>query len=92
MYGALDQDGETYANCRLGILGKPASVVLYVWLPDEKRWRSADTLLRATVVEHPDGSMTMEGESQELVNVVGLPPEDARVRWEVEVIGCPDCN
>jgi hypothetical protein len=91
MFGALATEGETYRKCRLSILGKPANVVLYSRLLGERRWKTVDTLLRADVTEHADGSYTMTGESQELVKVVGLDPKDAVVRWEVRPRGCSNC-
>jgi hypothetical protein len=92
MYGALDSEGETYHKCRLSILGKPAKVVLYSRLIGERRWKAIDHLSAAEVTEHPDGRLSIRGVSSELVNVVGLQPAEAWVRWEVTPTGCSNCN
>jgi hypothetical protein len=92
VYGALDPEGEVFRKCRLGILGKPANAVLYSRLIGERRWQQVDKLTGASVVEHPDGSITIEGTSQELVSVVKVPVDQARVRWEVVPVGCKNCH
>jgi hypothetical protein len=92
MFGGLASEGEVFRKCRLSILGKPASVILYSKLLGQMKWKPVDTLRHATVTEHPDGSLTIEGESQELVNVVGLRPSESSVRWEVKVYECPNCS
>jgi hypothetical protein len=92
MFGALDPEGEVYRKCRIGILGKPANAVLYSRLMGERRWKAVDKLSAASVIEHPDGTLTIEGVSSELVNVVGMRPDEAHVRWEVKPLRCSNCN
>lgn len=91
MFGALDPDGEVYKKCRITLLGAPTDAVLYSADVGTGQWRIVDQISQGTLTEHPDGSFTLEGASQELVNIVGVPPEEATVRWEIRPIGCSNC-
>lgn len=92
MFAALDPDGETYRKCRLTIVGKPADVVLYSLDVDGTRWRVVDRLTYASVDEHPDGTFTVIGISSELIDIVGVVPSEATVRWEVSPRRCSGCR
>jgi hypothetical protein len=92
VFGALGPDGEEMKGVRVTLLGNPASAVLYSLLRGERRWKPVDRLTSAKVTENPDGSITVEGISQELVDIVGVDPAEAIVRWEVKPRGCTTCN
>ncbi len=92
VFGGLAGEGEMFRKCRLGMNGKPASVVMYSKLIGDGKWKAVDTLRQADIVEHDDGSLTIKGESQELIQVVGLAPAESIVRWEVSPLGCRNCH
>lgn len=93
MYGAFDPDGEVFRGCRVIMNGKPADVVLYTLHTDpDHKWVAVDRLTSAKVVDNADGSLTITGTSQELIQVVGTDPGNAEVRWEVVPKGCVNCG
>lgn len=92
MYGALDPEGEVYPKCRITLNGSPADAVLYSKLMGAQRWKPVDRLTAATVTEHGDGTLTIVGTSQELIELVGVAPSNATVRWEVRPRGCQNCH
>ena len=92
MYGGLDPEGESYKGCRITLVGKPANAVLYAKQFDQQRWGIIDRLTGASVTEQPDGTLLIEGRSEELINIVGVAPSEATVRWEVTPRGCRDCR
>ena len=92
MFGAFDPDGEEYKKCRLSMLGTPTNAVLYSRGIEGERWTPVDRLTNASITDNPDGTMTIVGISDELVNVVGVAPTEATVRWEVTPRGCHDCG
>lgn len=93
MFGAFDPDGEVYRDCRLTMNGKPADVVLYSLHTDpDHKWVAVDRLTNAKIIDNSDGSKTITGRSQELIDVVGTDPANAEVRWEVKPKGCIGCR
>ena len=91
MYGALFPEGEELTKCRLSMNGDPADVILYARNIEGQRWSPVDRLTQAKITEN-NGSLTIEGTSQELVDIVGMAPTDAQVRWEVTPKGCANCG
>lgn len=86
--GALGPD--TYEKARISMNGDCA--VLYTWNVDDGRWRSADRLTEATFTENPNGTMTIAGLSETLLETVGVKRADASIRWIVEPLKCRNCN
>lgn len=92
VFGGLEPDGEVHKRCRLTMIGNPTDAVLFVSDFERTRWRPVDRLTQATVTDHDDGTFAIEGISDELVNVVGMPPGNATARWEVRPKVCRDCR
>lgn len=93
MFGSLDPDGEEFKRCRLTMLGTPTNAVLYTHSDlDGERWLPVDRLTNAKITDGPDGTFTLEGVSDELVNIVGVPVGEAVVKWIVTPRGCRDCG
>jgi hypothetical protein len=91
VHGGLDPEGETYRKVRLTMIGNPACVVMYSNMLGDGKWEPVDRLTNATVAEG-DNRWTISGISDEMVERIGLSPDNAVVRWDVEVIGCLDCH
>lgn len=92
VFGALGPEGEEFKNVRVTMIGNPTSAVFFIRLIGENRWNQVDRLTDAKYTENADGTITLEGVSQELVDIVGVAPEDAIVRWEVRPQECLNCN
>jgi hypothetical protein len=92
VFGGLDSEGEVYRKCRVTMNGRPADAVLYSRLLTEQKFVPVDRLTGATVTENTDGSVTIQGVSQELVEIVGVDPENAMTRWEIVPQGCTTCR
>ena len=90
VFSGLEPEGEEYNRCRITFLGS-SPVTAKLWKMWDGRWLDVDTLSQATVVEQGK-SMMISGTSKALTAEVGLDPANAQVRWEVEVLGCSNCN
>ena len=90
VFSGLEPEGEEYRGCRITFLGSNP-VTARAWKMLEGRWVDVDTLVNATVIEQGK-FLTITGTSKALVNEVGLTPSNAQVRWEVENLGCTNCN
>lgn len=83
VFSGLEPDGEEYRTCRLTFLGDKVAL----WRFFEGRWLQVDVLSAVTVVDD-----VITGVSKSLVQEVGLEPINARVRWEIEEVGCRNCR
>lgn len=90
VFSGLEPEGEEYRRCRITFLGS-SPVTAKMWKMHDGRWLEVDTLSAAVVVEQGK-SMLISGVSRTLVREIGLDSKNAQVRWEVEVLGCQNCN
>jgi len=90
VFSGLEPDGEEYKRCRISFLGSNP-VTAKMWKMWDGRWLEVDTLTHASVVEKGKDSMIV-GTSKALTVEVGLSSSNAQVRWEVEYVGCRNCN
>lgn len=88
MFGALDPEGSTYHKCRIVSNGNPANAVLYQRI--DGRWQVVDQLAAAKITDTEAG-YEFTGTSRQLVDEVGLPPDQAQARWVVTKRGCSTC-
>ena len=87
VYSGIEPDGDEYLRCRVTFLGDKVAL----WKFWEGKFMQVDVLSNVTMVE-VGKQITLKGTSRALVTEVGLEPENAQVRWEIEEIGCPNCR
>lgn len=61
------------------------------WDGEERRYRHFDSIRDAVFTERAD-HLELTGISTTLVNVVGLKPEESRVRVEIRAKACAECG
>lgn len=83
------EDEATYARSSVTITGDVAKLSRYS--PDKARMVEVDVLRDAKIDERSDGTVIVEGVSDELKREVGLPDKDSHVRWVVTPRGCDQC-
>ncbi len=87
VYGA-GVEGEEHRKAQIHRSGD--DYVLYA--PDaERRMRRVDRVTNAKLTDE-NGIVTIVGTSQELVDEVGVRPEESQVRWVMKVRGCQGCS
>lgn len=90
VFSGLEPEGEEYRRCRVTFLGS-SPVTAKMWRLHDGRWLDVDTLSEASVLEQGN-TMMITGVSKALIQEVGLDQSNAKVRWEVEYVGCRNCN
>ena len=90
VFSGLEPEGDEYTRCRITFLGSNP-VTVKMWRMWDGRWMEVDTLIDATVNEDQQ-EMSISGTSKALIDEVGLEVSNAQVRWEVETVGCANCN
>lgn len=87
VFSGLEPEGDEYKRCRITFFGNKAKMYHMF----DSRWHEVDTLANTSVVERGK-DCTITGTSRSLIVEVGLAPSNAQVRWEVEYVGCRNCN
>jgi len=96
LIGGLYPDNEVISDGRITTLGSSPNLTAKLYQKDAeaRRYRVVDVLTGCTVVESVVAGkerILFEGTSQQMIDEIGLRPEEAKVRWDATPFGCAAC-
>lgn len=81
---------DTFPRARIVMNGSPVSAILYALVGSDFHY--VDRLSGGEIAEDPSGTIVLTGQSDELLNVVGVKPDAAKVTWRIKPLGCASCR
>lgn len=84
---------EPQSPCKITVLGGSPQATVRASRFDREtgNFEDLDRLLACEIVEHPDGTITFTGQSENLDILHALPEGQRTVVWQVQVKGCQGC-